>query len=177
MRSCKCPLPKCTIEWRVWNSQRNPRILHAWLAFMVALHAYADTDDEPNADFEAQFPTLAWTKKPWDRITGRQQDDVYTRIRWCFRNLVLTAEERDSLVYAIEQSEIPVSAALRTELLNIEGPSEKAPVKRAVKMWKQNSRQTKIVIEAPKPGDNPLENLDAEYRQVRARRNRLINYR
>lgn len=172
MRSCKCPLPKCTIEWRVWNSQRNPRILHAWLAFMVAVHGFADVDEEPNAAFEAQYPTLAWTKKPWVDLKAVQQNAVYERIHWCFNNLVLTAEERDSLVYAIEHSDIPVSKSLHDELLAIKGPSTTAPVKRAVKLGKQNSRQQKIVIEAPKPGDNPF--VDLTYREVRARRRNAI---
>lgn len=157
MRACRCVLTRHTIEWRVWNSQRNPRILHAWIAYMQAIHAFADVDDEPTADFEKRFPTLAWSKQPWTKLTGKAQDAVYDRIRWVFANLVLTTEERDSLIYAISKSDIPVTAGFRKELLAIRSVSEVAPIRRPVKFSKHNSRLQKIVIEAPKPGDNPLE--------------------
>jgi hypothetical protein len=155
-RACKCALPKCTIEWRVWNSQRSPRILHAWIAYMQAVHAYADVPEEPTAAFERGLPTLAWTRKPWDKLSKAQKGDVFTRMEWIFGNLVFTPEERDSLIYAIKQSDIVITPTEEKQLRSIRAASEVAP-RKTLRWTKFNARQHRIVIAAPKPGDNPLE--------------------
>lgn len=173
-RACKCALPKCTIEWRVWNSQRSPRILHAWIAYMQAVHAYADVDDEPTAEFERSLPTLAWTKRPWNKLTKDQKDAVYTRIEWVFNNLVFTPEERDSLIYAIKQTDISVTPDFEKQLRSIRGVSSLTPVKRAVRKTRYNCRRQKIVIKAPQPGDTPLASAEeAGYRQQIRVRDRI----
>lgn len=106
LRSCKCTLPKCTIEWRVWNSQGNPRIIHGWIAFMQALHAWADTPREMTNEEEQQYPVLAWTKQPWKKTSAGHRKIALERVKWIFENLVFTDAERDSLVYAFEKTDI-----------------------------------------------------------------------
>jgi len=175
-RACTCALPKCTIEWRVWNSQRSPRILHAWIAYMQAVHAFADVPEEPTAEFERGLPTLAWTKKPWKSLKKEQQKEVFTRIEWIFNNLVLTPEDRDSLIYAIKHTDIEITPDFEKTLRSIRGISGNAPLKN-VRKTRFNSRQKKIVIAAPKPGDTPLAPVPHPYLRNRAHRGARIQIR
>lgn len=163
LRECTCSLPKCTIEWRVWNSQGNPRIMHAWIAFMQAVHAYADVDEEPSAQFEQDHPTLAWKLKKFSATTVSHQNEVKKRLGWIFKNLVLTEAERDSLIYTIKQTDMKALGDVFIESLrNIPGPQNVAPRKAGAPKF---TRAKKIVIKEPLPDANPLEGLTRAERE------------
>ena len=125
LRSCKCTLPKCTIEWRVWNSTGNPRILHAWLAFMQSLHAWADSAKEMTADEEKALPPFAWTKKKFSQTTVQHRTRIFQRVRWIFENLVFTDAERDSLKYAFEHTDIKFPDGFWEEVARIPTPKNR----------------------------------------------------
>lgn len=174
LRTCTCTLPKCTIEWRVWNSQGNPRILHAWIAFMQAMHAYADVDEEPTAEFEKEHPALAWTNRKFDKTPPAHQLTVKKRLEWIFSNLVFTEAERDSLAYTIKQTDLSsLGADYIDGLAKIAGPKDVAPrLARTPKI----KRSKAIVIKAPEPDADPLAQLSrAEREQLlyQRRRNEL----
>lgn len=163
LRECTCSLPKCTIEWRVWNSQGNPRIIHAWIAFMQAVHAFADVDEEPTAQFEQEHPTLAWTLKKFSQTTLSHQKAVKERLEWIFGNLVLTEAERDSLIYTIKQTDMKsLGDAYIEGLRKIPAPKNVAPRKEVTPRF---ARAKKIVIKEPAPGANPLEGLSRAERE------------
>lgn len=163
LRECVCKLPKCTIEWRVWNSQANPRILHAWIAFMQAIHAYADVDEEPTAEFEQSHPTLAWTLKKFNTTSMSHQRDVKDRLEWIFGNLVLTDVERDSLIYTIKQTDMKSLGTVYIDSLKkIEGPKNVEPRKLGTPKF---TRAKKIVIKEPEAGANPLDALSRAERE------------
>lgn len=135
IKTCTCALAKCTIEWRVWNSQANPRILHAWIAFMQAMHAFAENEQEADAEWEKKFlPTLPFFKQPFkELLTEEYRNTVQERLTWVFTNLVFTEAERDSLIYAFKQSELKELGLVFLESLrNVPGPAnpEKKPVPR-----------------------------------------------
>lgn len=159
---CKCELPKCTIEWRVWNSQRNPRILHAWIAYMQAMHAAAD-DIEPDVNWETKHPALAWTKLPYNKTTDAHRKLLRERIEWLFANLILTGNERDSLVYAIKNSDIPVSTADERQWLSIKGPSLSSPYRKAPRVMVCAPRNRKIVCKPPDPNEKALKEKTLTY--------------
>lgn len=177
LRTCVCTLPKCTIEWRVWNSQGNPRILHAWIAFMQAVHAYADVDEEPTAQFENEHPTLAWTLKKFGDTTLAHRAEVKKRLEWIFANLVLTDSERDSLIYTIKQTDMKALGDVYIESLRkIEGPKNVTPKKHSPK----TTRVKQIVIKEPAPDADPFDGLSRSERERLAYqlgRDRLLRYR
>lgn len=102
LKTCVCKQPKCTIEWRVWNSQSNPRILYAWIALMQAVHAHAwrPADDlRMYRTFENLEP-LDWEVKPYSRLTQKTKQKAQERVAWMFAELPLTDMEKDALAYA-----------------------------------------------------------------------------
>lgn len=146
-RDCSCNLGKRTIEWRVWNSTGNPRILHAWMAFMQALHAYCDTGEDPTSKWEADFPAMPYTRAPYKSTSNKE---VEARLEWVFKNLMLTNDERDSLVYALKQSELKaLGDEFLDSLLKIV-PAHAFPVKDKVKHHAKRRAAIKIV--PPTPG-------------------------
>lgn len=145
-RNCSCDLGKRTIEWRVWNTQINPRILHGWLAFMQAVMAYCDTGEDPSATWEDDFPSTPFT---WAKYSTKQDKTTKARLEWIFKNLVLTDDERDSLVYAFKQSELKT---LGTEFLNSLLkiiPANAFPAK--TKVVRRAIRRTPIKVTPPTP--------------------------
>jgi len=112
---CTCVLPKNTIEWRVWNATGTPRILHGWIAFMQSLVSYATAIEIDEAD----FPVHAWIGQGISRDDERKLNE---RLRWVFSHLPLTADEKDSLVYCVQKSQMGEFAArdgLLDELLGL----------------------------------------------------------
>lgn len=100
---CQCNLGKATAEWRVWNAEVNPRILHGWIALMQALTAYAQ---DLEGFVEADYPAYPWPEKAFDRLTAGQKDLLKQRLEWMHRELPLTIHERDSLIYAAKKSQL-----------------------------------------------------------------------
>jgi hypothetical protein len=119
---CTCNLGKATAEWRVWNAEINPRILHGWLAFMQALTAYATDMDGFD---EAEYPALAWREVHFDRLKATEVATIKQRLEWIHTNLPLTLHERDSLIYAMKRSElIGLGEDYLNELLDIQPDNE-----------------------------------------------------
>lgn len=125
LRNCTCVLPKCTIEWRVWNSQGNVRILHGWLAFMQSLHAWADTPKEMTQAEEDEYPSLGWTKKKWANTSAGHQKVALERVRWIFENLVFSPTEKDSLLYAFGKTDIVFPEGFLDELRELPTPKNR----------------------------------------------------
>lgn len=152
-KDCTCNLGKATIEWRVWNSTGVPRILHAWVAFMQAMHSYAQRDEGFTGDSEKEFPGLPWKKEPWGKVTSSKKKKVMDRLIWIHRNLPLTREERDSLNYAFKHSdmrdlgEADLDALMQID--NMHGLEAKKPPRNP------NRRERAIKIRVPEPGSTP----------------------
>ncbi|HEY6018446.1 MAG TPA: hypothetical protein VIY48_00645, partial [Candidatus Paceibacterota bacterium] len=149
-RKCTCNLGKATIEWRVFNSTHNPRILHAWVALVQALHAWADEDHDPTPEWESEYPALGWTNTPFQATSPGHQDAVKGRLEWIHTQLPFTADERDSLCYAIEQSDMEILGrdyiqSLK-ELPNVADYEKPKPVRNP------SRRQRAIKIAPPEPG-------------------------
>lgn len=158
-RHCDCNLGKCTIEWRVWNSQGNPRILHAWIAFMQAMHAYADQGIDPDPKFEEDHPAHEYTNTKFATCNAVFKSEAKDRLRWIFRNLTFTSSERDSLVYAFKQSELKeLGDAFYRELLDIV-PEAAYPVKSAPR--NPAKRSCAIAIRPLKKGE-PIKLVDRQ---------------
>ena len=152
---CRCNLGKSTIEWRVWNSTGNPRILHAWISFMQAVHAYAQQNKTMTEEEEKLYPELSWERKPWDTLSEPFHDKQRERLEWMFANLPLTPGERDSLVYALKQSDFKHFGTTYLDgLLKIEGSGSLAAKKPA---RNPNRRKRKLKVKLPEPGSVPID--------------------
>jgi hypothetical protein len=106
LKFCTCNLHKNTIEFRVWNSTGNPRILHAWIAIMQAMIAYCEGDGPPGDDWINQYPVFPYTATKWINTTAPHKERAKQRIEWMLREFVFTAEERKSIIYAVQKSEM-----------------------------------------------------------------------
>lgn len=100
---CTCNLGKATAEWRLWNAEVRPRILHAWIALMQAITAYAQTITELN---EADYPYLLWDNNRLKDETPADKKKIKKRLEWMHSTLPLTIHERDSLIYTAKQSDL-----------------------------------------------------------------------
>jgi len=165
LRACKCVLPRCTIEWRVWNSQGNPRILHGWIAFMQSLHAWADSAREMTNDEEKEYPPLAWTKLAWKDTSQGHKNIALERVKWIFGNLVFTDAERDSLIYAFKQTDIEFPDGFWNEIQDIP-----APKNRTVKA-PRNCTIRQVPIEIVKPDRKVTSSRKAAYAAANRRAN------
>lgn len=101
-KKCSCNLGKATAEWRLWNAEINPRILHAWIAIMQSMTAYA-IDTPCN---EASMPYLEWTKKNFSALPAKSKVELKKRLEWMHTILPLNSDERDSIVYAAKKSQL-----------------------------------------------------------------------
>lgn len=101
--NCSCNLGKATAEWRVWNAEISPRILHGWIAFMQALTARATDWEDFN---ESDYPTLPWRRVPFERLPKSNVEDIKQRLEWIHRELPLTIHERDSLIHVCKKSQL-----------------------------------------------------------------------
>ena len=163
---CRCNLGKATIEWRVFNSTSNPRILHAWIAFIQAVHAYAQQPTAMTEAEEKKYPELSWDRKPWTSLSEPFHDKQRERLEWIFSNLPLTPGERDSLVYALKQSDFKgFGNAYLDGLLKIEGTGSLA----AKKARNPNRRKRKFKVAPPEPGSVPTDSPLGAPRRVSLR--------
>lgn len=120
-KTCTCDLGKATSEWRLWNAEINPRILHAWIAIMQSVTAYAMDMEEVN---EANFPYLEWKKKHFTLLTAKDKSALKERLEWIHTELPLTHDERDSIIYACKKSElIGLGERFLDGLINLESTS------------------------------------------------------
>lgn len=101
LKDCTCRKNKFTVEWRVWNSQGNPRILHAWIALMQAMHAHAwIPSSSENYEKYDEREALDWQALPFNKLTAATVRKAQERVDWMFAELPLTDAEKDSLAYA-----------------------------------------------------------------------------
>jgi hypothetical protein len=145
-KNCKCNLGKSTIEWRIFNSTANPRILHAWIALVQAMMAWSEGDADPTPEWEKQYEAFPWLGKSFDAISSKNKETVRSRVEWIFRNLPLTEDERDSLAYAVEQSDIDMAAIDLRAII----PLNDFPHKKAARNPARRKRALKT--EQPTPG-------------------------
>jgi hypothetical protein len=152
---CRCNLGKATIEWRVWNSTGNPRILHAWIAFMQAVHAYAQQATSMTEAEEKLYPELSWERKLWSTLSEPFHQQQKERLEWIFTRLPLTPGERDSLVYALKQSDFRnFGDEYLNGLLKLEGEGALAAKKPA---RNPNRRKRTLTVKLPEPGSVPVD--------------------
>lgn len=186
LKECNCIAHvKRTIEWRVWNAQGNPRIVHAWIALMQAFHAYAWRPVGLDYTKHEDMPEFTWTWKPYDVLTREQKIKAQERVEFMFTELPLTSDEKRSLRYAFNRTpyktwgkewfarmvDTPYKpppfpnkyARVFKRSIVLEGPDVKNPTKQA-------KAESPDVVEA-------LRQFQARQRQEAQRRRRLnINF-
>lgn len=145
-KNCKCNLGKATIEFRLFNSTANPRILHAWIALVQALMAWSEGDVDPTPEWEKQYDPLPWAGVPYAKLSTTAKTATCNRVEWMFRNLPLTEDERDSLAYAVEQSDIEISGDRLRAIVPLNDFPHKKPPRNPAR------RKRAIKMEAPAPG-------------------------
>lgn len=118
---CECQLGKCTVEFRVFNGTSSWRKLHAYVALCQSLVAYARAhDDLGSADF---LPNLY---NPVCVIGDSLKRAWIERLTWMFKNLWFSDEERESINYCIEHSDLAsLSYAQRKALRDVKYVGEK----------------------------------------------------
>lgn len=101
LKMCTCAHPQFTIEWRVWNSQGNPRVLYSWIALMQALHSYCwrPGDDPSYREHEHREP-LGWERRPFDGADLAYLKKAQERLEFIFCELPLRDVEKDALAYS-----------------------------------------------------------------------------
>jgi hypothetical protein len=107
---CTCSLDKCTFEFRLFNTTSNPKKLHAYLALTQALVAKAIQIDEiRNAD---DFPALGFVDSTYKNFGAGLKTTMHekwtSRMNWIMNELPLTDEEKDSIMYVVDNSELAV---------------------------------------------------------------------
>lgn len=167
-RKCKCVLPRNTIEWRVWNSTGNPRIIHAWLAFMQSLHAWADLDDEPSDAFEHDYPPFEWQYKAWKDETLTRKKEHLNKVEWIFSNLIFSPGEKDSLLYAFSKTDIEFPSGFLSRMRTISGPDTQSPARPVPRS--RYIRKSAISIKEPSPTADPRTRVSAAYHSRRRAR-------
>jgi hypothetical protein len=162
--ACTCNLGKATIEWRVWNSTSHPRIMHAWIAFMQATHAYAQQEKKMARAEEDRFPAMPWDRRKFKTLSASELDAWRERIEWVHRNLPLLPEERDSIVYALKQSEVAsvLGNQYLDSLLTIE--NKHGLLAKVAGARNPSRRERKIQIKLPTPGDPEDSSLEVPFR-------------
>jgi len=153
-KDCTCNLGKATVEWRVWNSTGSPRILHAWIAIMQSIHAFCEGDGAPGHEWLAQYPALTYTNTKWIATSEYHKAQAKGRLEWMFRNLTLTQDERVSLMYTIEKSEMAgiFTAAeknIHIGMGNVEYAAKRAP--------RNPSKRLRAIVIKPTDGKAPPE--------------------
>ena len=99
--NCECQLGKCTVEFRVFNGTSSWRKLHAYTALCQSLVAYARAHDDLAV---ADFPPVLYN--PVGVIDDNLKRAWIERLTWMFKNLWFSDEERESINYCIEHSDI-----------------------------------------------------------------------
>lgn len=118
---CDCSLGKCTVEFRVFNGTSSWRKLHAYVALCQSLVAYARAHNDLAVD---DFPPLLYN--PVGVIDNDLKHAWIERLTWMFKNLWFSDEERASLNYCIEHSDLAsLSYAQRKALRDITYVGEK----------------------------------------------------
>lgn len=120
-QDCKCDLGKCTVEFRVFNGTCSWKKLHAYLALCLGMVAFArNNEDMVLSDFE---PCYYFPLAPiGNELKTRWMD----RLTWLYKNIYFSEDERASLTYCIEHSELSqLTYAQRRDLREIEYSGKK----------------------------------------------------
>lgn len=167
-----CNLPKATIEWRVWNSSADPKIMHAWMAFMQSMHAWADQGKDVTAEEEtALLPPLGYNTNPL-----KDTPEYRKRFKWLFRNLWFSDNEKSSLHYALMNSELKaLSEEFILEALDqkYEGPGPKKEKPRPLYCRRTKKIKTHFRPDTSKPNtqrEGPFIDIDQILAAAPARR-------
>lgn len=100
-KRCTCTSYNKCFEWRIWNSQTNPRILYGWIGLMQALHAYAYRPWNTHSYKQVEhLDPLDWRVQRYSALSDQRKKKAQERVEWMFTELPLTAEEKSALVYA-----------------------------------------------------------------------------
>lgn len=129
-KDCTCGKGMLTAEWRIWNAQINPRILHGWILLMQAMTAYAESytmkKSLPMPDYSGDWRM----HRRWSLATMSQRELIFNTLEWFHEFLPLSMEERDSLNYVIRMSDIGKGNPKAVDkLLNIENVSALSGIK------------------------------------------------
>jgi len=159
-KACECAKSQHTIEWRVWNSQGNPRILYSWIALMQAMMAWSWRPNTEKSVYETveHLPPLGFTKKAHDASAKAVVKESKERVEWMFSELPLTAEEKDALAYAFMRSEYKSwGAAFFKGVVNT--PTKAPPYPNEYKPAKHLHRDVKAVVPkgVPKEDKSPFD--------------------
>lgn len=98
---CACNLGKCTFEFRIFNGTSNPRKVHAYAAIVQSMTAYARSIPPLREKSLPPFEYFDNTK-----ITHQTKDLWRERLEWMFRNLYFTGDERESIMYVINNCQL-----------------------------------------------------------------------
>lgn len=116
---CTCSLNKCTFEFRLFNATANPKKLFAYLALTQALVAKAIA--LPAIKNTDEYPAHNFVETVFKDMNSMMQDEMkskwISRVNWIMNELPLTDEEKQALMYVLENSELSVIA----DEINIEG--------------------------------------------------------
>ena len=133
MTDCECIRKKCTAEWRVFNGTGDPIKLHAYIAVVQAVTAWCqdrqlDVDEYEPMEFQVG---LSFTGQQTFKH-AKMVDMWKERLTWMFRNLPLTDNERESIIYCILSGPLKAVGVEFTESLKqverIREPGRTLPV-------------------------------------------------
>lgn len=158
-KRCTCnSLNKC-FEWRIWNSQTNPRILYAWIGLMQALHAYAYRPWNTTTYKKVEhLPPLDWRIKRYSTLSTAEKRLAQERVEWLFTELPLTSHEKDALVYAFNRT--PYKSFGREWFKRLaDTPYKPPPFKNAytTQITRKIAKSGEAIPEEEHGGDDPLD--------------------
>jgi len=96
---CRCNLPKCTIEFRVFNATANLRKIHAYSALSLAMVEFANKRLARSFDRPFSWTRMAELPKQHKERSKRNLDVIFNR-------LPLTDKERENILYCVENSSL-----------------------------------------------------------------------
>lgn len=118
---CECSLSKCTFEFRIFNTTANTRKIHAYTALTQALVAKALSMTE--FDLEKMPASVFNLRNFKDMHSSHQElleDEWFPRMKFILEELPLTNEEKESILYCVENSEMGSIIEFCKELMGVE---------------------------------------------------------
>lgn len=116
---CTCTLHKCTFEFRVFNTTANTKKIHAYMALTQAMISKAFNMREFDVEEMQHMPFNLRNHKD---MNSTQQEEIEVkwieRMKFILEELPLTDEERYSILYCVESSEIAPIMGYCEEIVN-----------------------------------------------------------
>lgn len=116
---CQCSLEKCTFEFRVFNTTANTKKIHAYMALTQAMIAKALSTRDFNLE---EMPEMGYNVRNFKDMNSNQQEEMQLkwmpRMKFILEELPLTNNERDSILYCVESSEIAPIMGYCEEIVN-----------------------------------------------------------